>query len=188
MKSKDYFCIDWSSLVYFDETSKSKLRWISNNKECGWRNYKSNKAPNGWRLEYCNQAFYCHKVIAILKLGLTDNNMVINHIDCNPFNNNLDNLEICTTKENARRQKCHIGRGLHPTNTSGITGVYEHKSGSCYYAKAQWSDLNGKICCQYYSYKTYGKIKAWELAKEARNRALIELNIQGAGYALSNYL
>jgi len=185
MKSKDYFAIDWNSIVLLDEKSPSGLSWSNNYKFAGWKNYKRNGKPSGWRLEYREKAYYCHRILAILFLNLKDNNLVVNHKDCDPFNNSIENLEICTAKENSRRQSCHIAKELHPTNVSGIVGVSEHTTlDGAKYAKAQWNDLNGKIKCKYFPYKKYGKTEAIELAKNCRRDAINLLHIQDAGYPL----
>jgi hypothetical protein len=54
--------------------------------------------------------------------------MVINHIDCNPSNNSIENLECVSFKDNNRRKKHNISDSLLPTNTSGINGVYRSKT------------------------------------------------------------
>ena len=183
MKSKDYNEIVWQDIVICDLDSPSGLTWRSNGKYSGWKNYKRNGKPNGWRLEYKSKAYYCHRIIAILSLNLRDNSLVVNHKDCNPFNNSIDNLEICTAVENSRRQKCHVGIGLHPTNTSGFVGVSEHITDNAYYARAQFTDLNGKIVSKYFPYKTHGSERAIELAVKWRRDSILQLNLEGAGYA-----
>ena len=47
-----------------------------------------------------------HQLMAIAFLGHRPNGlrMVINHIDFNPLNNNLDNLEIVTNRENSNQK------------------------------------------------------------------------------------
>ena len=55
-----------------------------------------------------------HRLVAHLFLGLDLNsNLQVNHIDCNPQNNNVSNLEIVTGRENnQRRLKTVLGKSL----------------------------------------------------------------------------
>ena len=63
-----------------------------------------------------------HQLVAIAFLkhipcGLK---LVVNHIDNNPLNNNVENLEITTNRKNT---------SVHRKNLSGYTGVYIQQSG-----------------------------------------------------------
>jgi len=67
--------------------------------------------------------FYVHRLVAKHFLIEMPNKNVVNHIDHNPMNNNVTNLEWCTQKENMAHAKNHnrmniIGRHIvHiPTN------------------------------------------------------------------------
>ena len=57
------------------------------------------------------KAFTIHKLMAITFLGHTpDGNVtVVNHIDNNPLNNNLDNLELVTHRYNSSCHKVNLG-------------------------------------------------------------------------------
>lgn len=43
---------------------------------------------------------YIHRLVAMMFIKNPLNKPYINHIDCNPSNNNMNNLEWCTAKEN----------------------------------------------------------------------------------------
>jgi putative protein kinase ArgK-like GTPase of G3E family len=96
--------------------------------------------------------------------------LVINHIDNNPSNNTIANLEVCTSLENNRRQKTHTGNGFNSSNSSGITGVREHiSSHGTYQAQAQWYDkTTGKQENKTFSYAKYGILEAWAMACQHR--------------------
>lgn len=44
--------------------------------------------------------FFIHRLVAVAFLKKDESRPFVNHIDFNPLNNNVDNLEWCTQKEN----------------------------------------------------------------------------------------
>lgn len=44
--------------------------------------------------------YYLHRLVAITFIPYEKGREIVNHKDCNPKNNKLDNLEWCTQKEN----------------------------------------------------------------------------------------
>lgn len=77
---------------------------------------KNNKLLKGWFVNgnyvkvrlYKNQIpkdFYVHRVVAKHFLIEDPNKNVVNHIDHNPSNNDVSNLEWCTQKENIQWAK-----------------------------------------------------------------------------------
>lgn len=52
-----------------------------------------------------------HRLVAMAFIGEDKSKPVINHIDNNPLNNNVTNLEWCTQKENIRHSMVYGRRG-----------------------------------------------------------------------------
>lgn len=77
-------------------------------------------------------------------------------------------------------------KGLSSNNTTGIKGVHidkkKCKSVDRFYAKAAWSDLEGKRRSKAFSFDKYGSELALFLAQEYRTTMMERLNLLGAGY------
>lgn len=94
------------SEFYFDLEDYDKIKqfyWI---KEHGY-------ARTTVRIHKKHTRIYLHRLIMNPESG-----MVIDHIDCNSFNNRKNNLRIVTQAENNRNKR------LSPKNKSGRTGVF----------------------------------------------------------------
>ena len=62
-----------------------------------------------------------HRLVAEAFCPNPDCKPFVDHIDCNPLNNNASNLRWCNAEESARNKK------RNKRNTSGRTGVYFNK-------------------------------------------------------------
>ena len=82
-----------------------------------------------------NKNYCVHKLVAIAFLNHVPNGntIVVDHIDNNPRNNRLDNLQLITNRENLSKEK----RG-----TSKYTGVYWNKQCKKWHASIT---INSKI-------------------------------------------
>lgn len=57
------------------------------------------------------KSFLVHRLVADTFMPCSDKTMTVNHIDENPLNNHLDNLEWCSLKENINKfQSNHPGK------------------------------------------------------------------------------
>lgn len=90
--------------------------WSRNN--IGYKNFKQlNPGPDsrGYiNINYRNKKLALHRIIYACFCGQLDSNLVINHIDGNPLNNNSFNLELIPQSKNIE----HMYRVLNrPVNT-----------------------------------------------------------------------
>jgi len=96
------------------------------------------------------------------------------------INNNLGYLENNVQWELPPEQARN--KSQYSSNTSGVTGVTYSKVDARWYAT--WvSPATGKNVSKTFSIKKYGEEQAFQLACEARAKAIQELNAQGAGYS-----
>ena len=125
--------LDCSEYVKYDETSPTFLRWI--------KTVKGSNRKVGDVAGHFKENVHCtvcinKRNIAIHRVvwSLCHNReipvgMVINHIDCNPSNNRIDNLECVTQKENSNKKFIHVYKGsVLRSNKSGINGVLRSKT------------------------------------------------------------
>ncbi len=176
-------------MFYYDETSKTGLRWKIN---YGWTGtYFINKIHSEvgnlndkdgyYKVNVDKQKYYVHRIIWIMLRGPIPEGLVINHIDNNRSKSFISNLEICTIPENARRALQHTSSRTIITNTSGITGVScrEDRNGNVRWV-AHWTE-NFKLKTKSFScniYGDYAKIIAYNYRKDQINR----LKEEGYGY------
>lgn len=126
----DYCTVDWKSIVKYDENSPSGLIWkidimsgkylqkpkVRINDFTGGKQYQGEK-PHAWTMGYKGSRYYVHRVVWLLNYGNIPDDMVIDHIDGNPFNNQISNLRLVTQQVNSRNRK------MLPQNKTGINGV-----------------------------------------------------------------
>lgn len=55
----------------------------------------------------CSKHFYIHRLVAQTFLPRVEGKNEVNHIDCNKFNNSIENLEWCNRKENLEHSYVH---------------------------------------------------------------------------------
>lgn len=181
MAYKDYTTVDWESVVYYDETSPSCLRWkidiyskLKKNISAG--DPAGNKRVRGeYRLEYDYSKYYCHRIIWLLfNRDSFDKTKVIDHVDGDPSNNKISNLRLVTHLVNGQNQR------MAKNNTSGVTGVCNTRG---VYWTALWRDhYLDKMHTKSFNILKLGNDTAFKLAVEYRKKMIDELNSSGQNY------
>jgi hypothetical protein len=191
-KLVDYSNVDWSTLVEYSTDSPTFLKWKTSVGVCdkeksagdfaGSLCYFKNGSNKHSVLTFKSQKYYLHRVIWNLLKGEIPADCVINHIDNNPHNNNISNLQLCSKAQNSRRTKLHRGN-LSSRNKSGFNGVTVvlKKNVEVYYA-AYYYNSCGKLVKKCFNMLRYGKEEAFRLACQWRKEQIEQLNANGAGY------
>ena len=190
MSDLDYSSVDWHDVFEYSENSPSGLFWLKNKgiKKVGsvagsrtWSDMKKIR-PKCWDVRLDGVLYKAHRIIWTLFEGSCDPNLVINHIDCNPFNNRASNLELVTDTDNIRRALCHSGvpQKDNFTGTNGV-GRYLRKEVLKGYT-AYCTNLDGTKTTHTFTFDQFGEALAEHLAKECRLKMIETLNSLGAGY------
>ena len=125
--------IDFSKIVYYDETSKSCLKWISksSSRKKPDRDVGSLHWSGYYSFKYNYKRFQTHRVVWMLHNGEIHDNLFIDHIDGDRSNNKIENLRLVPRVINAR----NCAKGIN--NKTGINGVvksYTRYRGDTYYS------------------------------------------------------
>ena len=99
----------WVDVYDDDRYEVSNFGRVRNKKKSNILVPQLNKREGGrYRVTYGSKRDYVHRIVARSFFGGDDydatnyDNLQVNHIDGNPANNHLSNLEWCTPKENIR--------------------------------------------------------------------------------------
>ena len=112
-----------------------------------------NVTPNGYVVRSgLNNRILLHRDI-MQQHQQFDNNLSVDHKNCNKLDNRKENLRICTTQENS------CNKLLLNNNTSGLKGVSKKKSGNNIYWKATIK-INYKSIEKFFPYTTIGLFQA----------------------------
>jgi hypothetical protein len=181
VKTLDFDYIN--SILYYDETSPTFLRW---KKDFGWTGKyfivkqgdiagcitKTNKAY----ITLKRKTYFAHRIVWMLHNKNLVDGRVIDHIDGDRSNNCILNLRQVSVKTNTRNKK------KSSRNKSDITGVYLKNMKGDPYWTATWQDMQGNKHVKYFSVNKYSDEGAKELAIATRKESIDLLNKQGAGY------
>jgi hypothetical protein len=133
------------------KTGKVIKPWIVNISYRKVRLYKDNQ----------HKDFYLHRLVALNFIPNNENKPCVNHIDSNPANNNVENLEWCTHHENMTHARVN--------NRFSYIGVYvrHKKSGIIYKSiKQAADDLGIKQNTLVYRIKRNSKCNEFEVMRK----------------------
>lgn len=168
----------------YDTSSITCLRWKKSigkavkGDEAGKFQYRSRGGKSSIRVGLFGKLYQAHRIIYEILIGEIPENMVIDHLDGDPFNNKIDNLKLKTKQNNARNLK------LNKMNVSGYAGIskrYSNKGKNLNYS-ASYIDENGKRHFKNFSFLKYGEQLALELAMKWRDENIQRLKKLGFEY------
>lgn len=176
-----YDKIDWNSLVYYDETSPTALRWkvvrMAGSKGRALTSVGGIAGTRtGKRSVLCLDGtnYYVQIIVYTVCKGSVPEGLVVDHLDRNCLNNAIWNLEVKDDPTNNRNMK------KNSRNTSGVTGVSLMVKGIHSYWVAYWVDIKLRAKC--FNIVKLGYDEAFNMACQYRAKMIAELNAQGAGY------
>lgn len=177
--------MNFNDIFYYDETSPTCLRWkidiFGGRKHAQIKARKGDVAGSkhkkqGHNVIYKKKSYSVHRVIWEMFYGEIPEGFQVDHRNQNSWDNRINNFRLVTNTMNKRNS------GKYKNNTSGKTGVRKIIMSGKSYWSATWAKLDFKRVSRYFSVDKYGEDQAFKLACETRDRAIEELNAQGAGY------
>lgn len=183
--------IEWSKYLYYDETSKSCLRWkdsrrsgknfhiehVLKDSEAGNLVFDTDNNPLYIDINLNGKLYKAGSVVWSLFNDKLPQDKIVDHINGNPHDNKIVNLRAISRAENSRNRKKPI------TNTSGKVGVHWLTNRSGKFAMVRWCDHpSGVRRSKSFSVKKYGELTAFKMACDYRDKMIMTLNVQGANY------
>lgn len=175
VRKRDYNAIDWHSIVYYDPTSPTGLRWKVDrryNAKAGGVAGMQRLAKGHSRciLRICSKQYFTHTIIYILHYGKIDDDKVVDHIDGDSTNNRIENLRAILPLYNNHNRK------LQANNKSGITGVQYVARAQSWVAQVR---CNGVRSAKTFACRKYGHENAKQMAIDFVINKRLELNASG---------
>lgn len=176
--------IKFEDYLHYDETSSTFLRWKVSigkakiGKEAGKFEYRRNGSKSAIRVGLFGKLHQAHRIIYEMLNGEIPDEMVIDHLDGNPFNNKISNLKVKTKENNARNLKLNI---KNVTGFAGISLRHSNKFKNLNY-QACYVDEEGVRRCKTFSHLKYGQNEALRLACEWRDMNIQRLKELGFEY------
>ena len=150
---------NWNLHFKVSSTSSSGIVKCSNNKDTGHKHFRSNGDAQSWRICFNGDRYSAHRIIWVLTYGSISSEMVIDHLDGNPFNNLISNLNLKTQEDNTRNRR---QQKSSKTKVNGVC-LDDKGKGQLYY-KAHWRELDGSSNFKTFSVAKLGEETAKTLA------------------------
>lgn len=182
--------INFSDYFYYDESSPTGLRWkvtitkgrgkqlilVSKGDVAGSFRHDRNGAPSQISVGLMGKYYRASRVIYSMFYGDLTDEHVVDHLDGNPFNNNITNLSKKTIKGNNQNKRAGINS---PYGIAGVTCEYNNPNFPRFRARLRTVDYDFHKC---FSIMKYGLLPAFKMAVVWRNSKITELNLSGADY------
>lgn len=180
--------MDFKTLFYYDPKSPTGLRFLVGNKANGNKKRNPND-PVGTRrklfrdgalrkvavhIRINGKYYFVHRIVWELFNGPIPKDMVIDHLDGNPWNNVIENLACKTRLQNSQNLKKNI------RNKSGAVGIQDiiyNDKVTFVQASLQYNKKRYYKC---FSVKDFGYDLAFDMAKKWRSDLIDKLNMDGA--------
>lgn len=174
---------DWCNLFKYDENSPTFLTWIGSRSPrivnyktpAGRLSLRSNGTKHSARVQIIDKLYLVHRIIWEMFNGPIPSGMVIDHLDGDPWNNDIRNLRVTTQRINTQNSR------LRSNNSSGTVGVSWELRGGITYAYA-FASLTEKEISKHFSTKKYGLLPAFKHAWVWRKSQIESLNNNGQCY------
>ena len=183
--------MDFNNYVFYSEDSPTFLRWkvditcgkgqIQHHKgsPAGSQKRRPDKTPHQVVVRIDKKDYAVHRVLWVIFNGEIPDNYVVDHLDRNPWNNNISNLQ-CKSRSGNQQNK-----GKNKNNKTGITGVVEYsRENKLMGYAATWVE-SGKRLIKYFPFRRHG-VEAFDLAKQYRKQKITELNLAGESYTTTH--
>jgi hypothetical protein len=176
--------LNWNEYFELNESSPSGLVRIKNyhgklieKYNVGTKMFQKNGDPLGWRLKFKGTLYLVHRIIWVLTHNGLNTDLIVDHLDGNPFNNQINNLQPKTQTNNTRNARRRID------NTTGSTGILlDNKGNGNFYYTARWSEMDGSLKVKNFSVSKLGEENAKALAIAYREQQIARLISEGANY------
>lgn len=174
-----------SSIISYDATSPSGLRWLVDR---GVKAKAGDPAGTLWSGGQCLskywvvtilcRQYYAHRVIWMLHNGDIPEGMVSDHVNGRSDDNHIENLRCVTVAVNSRNQFAMR------RNKTGVIGVSRDTHNGQYVAS--WYEVDRKLKQRRFAVKKFGEQEAFRLACECRASMMAIVQHMGAGYTESH--
>ena len=177
--------INWGDYFYYDENSPTGLRWkhnkytgktgktlvVAKDKPAGHKTSNKNGTRKCIDVRLNRKLYKVHRIVWEIFYGKIPDKYVIDHLDQNPWNNKIENLEPKPKEKNHRNTK------LFTNNTSGVAGVYWQtmNRGKHTYAVARVQVDSREYSARFGTHH-FGLLSAFKMAVEWRIAKIEELN------------